>query len=90
MELSHTPLVSPDDEDLVQPDYQSCIILQKNRHGMLLSKWGRIPPGTAESPFEFLVPDDGVYYLKIADDGRSDDNAGSVQYEAKIVRTGAK
>ena len=90
MELSHTPLVSPDDEDLVQSDYQSCIILQKNRHGMLLSKWGRIPPGTAESPFEFLVPDDGVYYLKIADDGRSDDNAGSVQYEAKIVRTGAK
>ena len=90
MELKSTPLVSPDDENLVHPEYQACIIVQKNRHGMFISKWGRIPPGTAESPFEFSVPDDGVYYLKIADEGWSGDNAGSVQYEAKIFRTGTR
>ncbi len=46
-----------------------------------------IPKGTSETPFEFMVEESGEYQLRIKDQG-TDDNAGIVQYEVKILSAG--
>ena len=81
------PMVKPDSEDLGY-DQNAAVIFKDGR-------WKRLetlPPNTASTPFEYVVPEDGTYRIRINDVDRSAfaDNSGVVQYEVKIIPAGSR
>lgn len=79
----------PDAERLAHGDANRLAIFSKKSQVAKLRALAMVPPGTAEKPFEFTVPDD--FYsivLRINDDpdGSWEGNPGSVVYRVQIKK----
>ena len=101
--LEWSPDVSPDSDpdDLVRTPNAAAIMRTsnlpenylENERALSGTTYDRIPARTATRPFEFTVPEDGVYRIRIAEPGWARDyrdNNGTVSYEVKIYRQGAR